>query len=705
MKVLVIDADGAPISLAPQYSTDGANFFDASVVPGSGPLVSLASSAQGVLDSFSWDALRDVGAVNFGSVFFRATPTGPGGTGFTTILGPFALELNAPPRATLATPAGLVTSSPVWMQYTLFDAESTPADVSASVSFDGGASFSPATLSSGATETTSVLAATPGGTAHAFAWDAAADFAAAGLAPASQSVVFALRPHEGASAPVGGGQSAATAPFAVDLRGVPSGSILSTSGSSGEIVVSYTLFAPAAATATARFEFDGGSGFRAATPAPGTDPLGALAATPAGAPHTFVWETGVDLPRQAVLATLRVTPAIFREGPAATTAIAVANDVAPVISVEPVAGPASRDVPVVFRIADPSGGRYSISAFFTLDGTTFVTATASAGSETSNLASSSAGTAHNFVWSSLADAPGAVTGATRVKLVIVGTGGVALTNAFALNNDFNADPVATIATPAGLQTASPISIAYTLADVEGDAADVAVSASFDGGTTFRPATLASGAPEGVAGLVTSPGGTSHVFSWDAAADLAAAGIPASSTVVVALVPHEGTDPLRDFGAPVRTGLFAVDPRPIPSARIVSASGSSGEITIAYACSSGTRCRRRRPRSRRASSSPRACSLPKASSSARTAGSSSPTRGTTACASTAPTSAPSSTSRRARAARRSSSRRAAPCSPTISSPSPRAARTRLRSGTRPRRSPRRRPPTSRSPARLPSGGRS
>src|SRR5205085_12606686 len=107
------------------------------------------------------------------------------------------------------------------------------------------------------------------------------------------SAMFEITPRDGS---VEAGLAARTSLFAVDFTPAPVAAFVATTGITGEIAVTYRLTMPAAATVGARVEFDAGSGFAPATPAPGSESLAALAAGPAGTQHTFVWSSAVDVP-------------------------------------------------------------------------------------------------------------------------------------------------------------------------------------------------------------------------------------------------------------------------------------------------------------------------------------------------------------------------------------------------------------------------
>ncbi len=86
----------------------------------------------------------------------------------------------------------------------------------------------------------------------------------------------------------------------------------------------------------------------------------------------------------------------------------------------------------------------------------------------------------------------------------------------------NSPPTGFVATPSSMVN-DVVRIEYRVLDAEGDAVDVRVGWSKDGGATWSaaPATAASGIPghDGTTGLGTAPDGVPHVFLWNSYVDL------------------------------------------------------------------------------------------------------------------------------------------------------------------------------------------
>src|SRR5207248_3170079 len=111
-----------------------------------------------------------------------------------------------------------------------------------------------------------------------------------------------------------------------------------------------------------------------------------------------------------------------------------------------------------------------------------------------------------------------------------------------------------------LPSAKAIPIPYILVDGASSALDVDVTWVASGSTTSSPAARASGS-EGTTGLASSPSGASHVFTWDADADLrnlvAPTGTPKVELVTLQLVPRRGGV----AGLPVTLSILAGETAP------------------------------------------------------------------------------------------------------------------------------------------------
>jgi hypothetical protein len=191
-------------------------------------------------------------------------------------------------------------------------------------------------------------------------------------------------------------------------------------------------------------------------------------------------------------------------------------------------------------------------ALSTNGGMTFSAATAGpGGSGTTGLPSSPPpGTAHTFVWNSLADL-GAVDH-TTVQIRITTDDGVVgmpvATGPFTVNNAAMT-PSVTITTPTSAQSGL-VPIRYRLMDALSDPCSITVLFSSNGGTTFSAATAGPGG-SGTTGLASSPApGTAQTFVWNSVADL---GSVQCTTVQIRITPGAGV-----VGAAVATADFTVN---------------------------------------------------------------------------------------------------------------------------------------------------
>ena len=85
------DAGSNPVSVAVQYSTDGgATWNTATPASGGERTTNLASSPAGVRTEFLWSSSTDLANSN-SDVEIRITPSDSGGTGATSVSGPFTV--------------------------------------------------------------------------------------------------------------------------------------------------------------------------------------------------------------------------------------------------------------------------------------------------------------------------------------------------------------------------------------------------------------------------------------------------------------------------------------------------------------------------------------------------------------------------------------------------------------------------------------
>jgi hypothetical protein len=181
----------------------------------------------------------------------------------------------------------------------------------------------------------------------------------------------------------------------------------------GVVSLDYTLVDQASLTCTIAVEYstNGGGSWLPATPAPGGDGRSDLGSSPGGVAHVFKWNSladGVAVGSQDNNVRFRITPADTVPGtPSSTSNFAVDNsaNTAPSLTITTPAGVQSGLVLVSYSLADAQSDPCLLQTSFSTDGgTVFSPATPGPGGEgVSGLASTPGGTAHTFLWNSVAD--------------------------------------------------------------------------------------------------------------------------------------------------------------------------------------------------------------------------------------------------------------------------------------------------------------
>jgi len=116
-----------------------------------------------------------------------------------------------------------------------------------------------------------------------------------------------------------------------------------------------------------------------------------------------------------------------------------------------------------------------------------------------------------------------------------------------------------------------VEIRYTLADDEGDPADIMAEVSTDGGSTWLQAADGGTPGEGTSDLSTSAGGDAHAFLWDAQADLPAA-FHWNTDVLFRIAPRQ-----RDSGEAGRAWISSSFPVNVNTAPLTTGITPQGEF--------------------------------------------------------------------------------------------------------------------------------
>src|SRR6185503_1023424 len=216
----------------------------------------------------------------------------------------------------------------------------------------------------------------------------------------------------------------------------------------GVVSIGYNLIDPAGLTCTIAVEFsiNGGRVWQPATAGTGGDGTTDLGSSPGGVAHVYRWNSLVDgvapgAPDGNVR--IRITPTDTLPGtPSSTSNFTVDNsaNTAPSIAITPLVGVQSGLVPVSYTLTDAQSDPCSLQPSFSTDGgTSYSPATPGPGGDgVAGLSSTPGGTAHAFLWNSVADgvAPSGVNATVRIRLTPAdgAAGGPAPTGNFSVDN-------------------------------------------------------------------------------------------------------------------------------------------------------------------------------------------------------------------------------------------------------------------------------
>lgn len=499
---------------------------------------------------------------------------------------------NDPPSLAVAASFDSTLSGTVALPFDLHDSFADPVSVVGEFSLDGGASFHLASTPLSAL--VNLLSADPADPSlpfrHTLVWDSRADTATASH---QGTVVFRIRPSDALDEGPPGSVS-----FALDNNEAPRAESVALASLarvvSGTADVAYALVDEEGDPASIAVTFEReGSGAGGPATAAGGDGTAGLAASPAGAPHRFVWDYARDLGGMGA-ARVRVRVQPFdpqgEPGAAGTSGLLVVGNDPPVAAITSVPDPVAGNAAIAFTLHDSSGDLASVEVEYSTDGVTF--RSASSGSATGGLATGAPGdpaspARHTFVWGSATDLPDVALAQVTLRITpddgLAGGSGRPATRTVALDNRGDAPPTLTLAAPAlaraglrdgsGAPSAHAIAIDYALAEVRSTSLDVTVEWRREaaGPETFAPASEAAGS-DGTSALASSPAGTSHRFVWAAGTDLAGAGL-VEEDVVLRLTPRR----VGVAGLAREVRLRAGNRPPVPA--IVPASGAQGRTVV------------------------------------------------------------------------------------------------------------------------------
>ncbi|MHC4598762.1 MAG: hypothetical protein ACYS47_07135 [Planctomycetota bacterium] len=255
---------------------------------------------------------------------------------------------------------------------------------------------------------------------------------------------------------------------------------------------------------------------------------------------------------------------------------------APSASLTSPSGTLVGDISIAYSLTDTEGDPCAITPEYSLNGgADWLPAAEGTGSDgTTALASSAGGTAHTFVWDSVADFVALVSPWNPVRFRItpadVRTGTPGETTDFTVNNAGNQMSAVAITTPTGIQNGD-VTFSYTLTDYEDDTCTISPEFSVDGGLNWSAATTGTGG-DGTTGLASSWAGTAHTYVWDSNTD-GAGGSGANPNVRFRITPNDGNPGLPGVTANFRVDNFTFGP---PSLVLTSPSGwYTGDVTVSY----------------------------------------------------------------------------------------------------------------------------
>jgi hypothetical protein len=176
----LIQAKSMTSNILVSFSINGGTTFNpATAGPGGSGTTGLASSPDpGTAQTFVWNSLADLGAVDLTTIQIQITAD-DGVLGTPVATGNFTVN-NAPatpPSVTITTP-GAAQTGLVTISYKLINDQSSLCSIIVKFSSDGGTTFSAATAGPGGSGTTALASSPAPGTAQTFVWNSVADLGA-----------------------------------------------------------------------------------------------------------------------------------------------------------------------------------------------------------------------------------------------------------------------------------------------------------------------------------------------------------------------------------------------------------------------------------------------------------------------------------------------------------------------------------------------
>ncbi|HOY66071.1 MAG TPA: hypothetical protein PLP29_04230 [Candidatus Ozemobacteraceae bacterium] len=531
------DANGDACSIAVAYSTDGGTTFT--------PATSLTGTQTGIQPQSNltivWNSSLDVAGNQ--SVKLRITPSDASGAGTAGISQTISIQNNAAPVVTNITPTGTVGD--IAITYQLTDSNNDPCSIAVFYSTNGGTTY---------VQTGNVIGSTTGilPGSRTITWNSAADI------PGTQSTVrIKIQPNDGKV----DGTAAQSPVFSVDNNNLPIVTAVTTTGSSGDITVGYTLSDANGDNCSISVYYSTDNG---TTYAQTTNLTGTLTNIPPGAGKSLTWHSSLDVSGNATGVKIKVTPrdATGVGNPGESAAFAVNNNTAPVISAV-VASGTNGNITVTYTLVDGESDPCSIGAAFSINGGSTYTSTTRLTGTTTGI---TPGTARTIVWNSQLDVP---TDQANVRFRLTPNDGISSgtpseSQVFALSNS-NQPPTITTVTTSG--NTGDITLTYTLTDPNNDPCSIEVYYSTSGGSFYALTSNVTGQTTNILP------GTARTIIWNSPPDMNGS----LGNIKVKVVPTDRGG----AGTGAESAPFAIDNLNRPTVSNLTTSGSRGNITLSY----------------------------------------------------------------------------------------------------------------------------
>ncbi|MCR4317342.1 MAG: FG-GAP-like repeat-containing protein [Planctomycetes bacterium] len=503
---LLSDSESHSVSIEVLFSMDGgASFFPATAFAGGDGIANLASSPAGILHTFLWNSMADIGGVRNENARVRIIPSDNSGVGTEDSTMNFTVDNNGAPGVVLETIADDQRAD-VFLYYELSDSNADPASIFVEFSIDGGVTFGAATESTHpASEGASGLGTASSGFSHVFVWDSFAD------APSKvTAAVLRLTPSDAG----GIGESKTTNAFAIDNSLAPEIEIDDPAGVQQLTVsLTYRLFDAEShdCQVLAEYSTDAGVNYSLAAMGAGGDGVANLASSPSGVTHTFVWNSAQIGPIASGNVRLRIRPSDSQSGEYAETSnfsvdnTAGALNSSPSASVESIAGLQSGDVLVAFDLFDVDGHFINLQVQYRGGSAGGAWKAATVSGQTIGLAPAAG---YSLVWKSGSDQPNVEASDLEVRVIPsdAATGAASGTGTFSIDNSA---PVVTLTSPSGggfIAGGQTLAISWNSAEANKNAVDIEYTTN---GVNYIA--LQTGTPDDGAHTITVPALNTSAF--------------------------------------------------------------------------------------------------------------------------------------------------------------------------------------------------